>query len=267
MTDPKGMNECERRRLSGVLILHGFTANLESVRPLFEPLESLDLELSAPMLRGHGGSSPEQLRGVGWHEWLADAEGALDALAGNGGKVVVIGHSMGALLALQLAGRHAAQVDSVVLATTPLRLTSVLGPHRPLHVLAPLVSHLFDRWQLTPKFADPSNALIPDQYDWAPTRSILSMFELLGETERIMGRVSAPALILHGRNDSIVLPESAGLVFRALATPPEKKSIVWFDKTDHQLFCDCERQRAIETVVSFVAARQRAASFQTAAVT
>jgi len=258
------MNEREGRRLSGVLIIHGFTANLESIRSLFEPLASLDLSLSAPLLRGHGGASPDDLRGVTWQDWLADSEGELKKLAGSGGKIVVLGHSMGALLALQLAHRYPELVDSVVLATTPLRIASLFAPHRPLHFLAPLVSRLFDRWDLITKFADPANSLIPDQYDWAPTRSILSMFQLIGETERIMGRVQVPALLLHSRNDSMVRPESAEIVLRAIATPPEQKSIIWFEKTDHQIFCDCERQRAIESVVSFVADRQAVDGHQSA---
>jgi len=256
MTDPRGMNECEDRRLSGVLIIHGFTANLESVRSLFEPLERLGLSLSAPLLRGHGGASPDDLRGVTWQDWVADTEEELKKLAGHGGKVVVIGHSMGALLALQLAERQPELVDSIVLATPPIRLVSLLAPGRPLHFFAPLVSRVVDRWGFSPTFADPANALMPEQYEWAPTRTILSMFELIQETERVMNRVQMSALILHARHETVVRPESAEIIYRAIDTPPEQKSIIWFEKTDHQMFCDCERQRAIESVVSFVADRQ-----------
>lgn len=249
------MSEPDFRRLTGILILHGFTANLESVNELFAPLARFDLRISAPLLRGHGEKSPDSLRGVTWKEWLEDAETALQALAGTEGKAVVIGHSMGALLALQLAARHPALVDSLILATPPIRLVSMLGPGRPLHFLAPLIGQLVDRWEMSAKFADPANAIIPKQYDWAPTRSILSMFELLDETTRIMGQVRLPVLILHGRNESIVLPESAEIVFRSVATPSEEKSIIWFEKTDHQIFCDCDRARAVDAAVGFVAER------------
>lgn len=257
MIDFQGMNERESRRLSGVLIIHGFTANLESVRELFEPLASLDLQLSAPLLRGHGGASPDELRGVTWQNWLADTEAALETLAGREGKVVVIGHSMGALLALHHALRHPDLVNSIVLATPPIRLVSLLAPGRPPHILAPLVSRVVKRWKFSPTFADPSNAIIPKQYNWTPTRTILSIFELIHETERVMSRVQTPTLILQARHETVVRPESAEIIYRALATPPEHKSIVWFDKTDHQIFCDCERKQAIEKVVSFVTARQR----------
>ncbi|NTV68462.1 MAG: alpha/beta fold hydrolase [Chlorobaculum sp.] len=248
-------HEPPQRRLTGVVILHGFTANLESVRELFGPLGRFDLRIDAPLLRGHGAASPDDLRGVTWKEWLEDAERALVALTGLGGKAVVIGHSMGALLALQLAARRPELVDSLILATPPVRLASPLAPGRPLHFLAPLISYVVDRWNMESKYADPGSAIMPKQYEWAPTRAILSMFELLEETTRITDRVRAPALILHCRRESIVLPESAELLLRSIATQPEKKSIVWFEKSDHQIFCDCERKEAVEAAVRFVASR------------
>ena len=248
-------HEPPERRLTGIVILHGFTANLESVRELFDPLGRFDLRIATPLLRGHGASSPEELRGVTWPDWLEDAERALETLTGADGKAVVIGHSMGALLALQLAARRPELVDSLILATPPVRLASLLGPGRPLNFLAPLVSQVVDRWAMEAKFADPGNAIMPKQYEWSPTKTILSMFELLEETMRIADRVRVPALILHCRNESIVLPESAEILLRTLATPPEKKSIVWFEKTDHQIFCDCERKAAVDAAARFVADR------------
>jgi carboxylesterase len=250
-----GKNEQPKRRLKGIVILHGFTANLESVRELFDPLGRFDLRIAAPLLRGHGASSPDHLRGVTWKEWLEDAEQSLFTQSGTDGKAVVLGHSMGALLALQLAARHPAMVDSVILATPPLRLTSLLAPRRPLGFLAPLISRVVDRWGMSARYADPGNAIIPKQYEWAPTRTILSMFHLIQETERIMNRVRVPVLVLHGRNESIVRPESAELLLRSIATPREAKSIVWLEKTDHLIFCDCERKEAIDATVRFVAGR------------
>ncbi|NTU67802.1 MAG: alpha/beta fold hydrolase [Chlorobiaceae bacterium] len=243
------------RRLTGVMILHGFTANLESVRPLFESVRQTGLELVTPLLRGHGQASPDALRGVTWHDWLDDAAHALIAAAGTGGTLVVLGHSMGSLLALQLAARYPELVDSVILATPPLRIVSPLAPGRPLHFLAPLVGRVVDRWDMQACFADPEVAIMPEQYRWAPTRAILSMFDLLEATIPVMSEVRAPALILHGRHESIVLPESAGLVMQALGTPAADKRVAWFEKTDHQIFCDCERLAAVNEVTGFIARR------------
>ncbi|NTU58602.1 MAG: alpha/beta fold hydrolase [Chlorobiaceae bacterium] len=249
------MNENGNRKLSGVLILHGFTANLESIRELFSPLDRFGLNVVAPLLRGHGTPSPDQLRGVTWQDWLDDAESILKSTTGQAGKVVVIGHSMGALLALQLAARHPEMVDSIILATPPLKLASLLAPGRPLHFLAPVVSRLVDRWDLTTRFADPRNSVMPKHYEWAPTAAIMSFFDLVSETRQLMASIVAPTLILHARNESIVLPESADIVLHGISTPTDKKAILWLDKTDHQIFCDCERKEAIKASVEFISGR------------
>jgi carboxylesterase len=247
------------RRLSGVMILHGFTATLDSVSTLFEPVASTGLTLVTPLLRGHGKQSPEELRGVTWSDWLEDAEQAMKASAGEHGKLIVIGHSMGALLALQLAARCPELVDSIILATPAIRLASLLGPGRPLHFLTPLLSMLVDRWDLGPCFADPEHAVVPRQYSWAPTGTIMSMFDLVHATVSLLHLVRQPALIIHGRHESIVLPESADIVMQGISTPYDEKSVFWLEKSDHQIFCDCERAAAVSAVTEFIERRMNAA--------
>jgi len=96
----------------GVLILHGFPDNPDSMRPVEEPLKALGIPIRTPLMRGHGAESPEALRGVTWHEWLADAELALTDLLTESEKAIVIGYSMGGALALMLAAEHGEKLDS-----------------------------------------------------------------------------------------------------------------------------------------------------------
>jgi carboxylesterase len=251
----KGIDGQADRHLTGVMILHGFTANLDSVRALFGPLAGMGLNLVTPLLRGHGQHSPDALRGVTWQDWLTDAEQAMTSSAGVDGKLIVLGHSMGALLALHLAARHPELVDSVILATPAIRLASLLAPGRPLHFLAPFISAVIDRWDVQACFADPACAIKPAQYCWAPTATIMSLFDLVQATIPVLSRVSAPTLIIHGRNESIVLPESVDIIMHDISTPSDEKSVVWLEKSEHQIFCDCERDIAVSAVREFIAGR------------
>ena len=52
-------------------------------------------------------------------------------------------------------------------------------------------------------------------------------------------------------------PESAEIVYAGIATPVQDKRIVWFEETEHGMFCDCEREAVVEVVVDYV--RERAA--------
>jgi carboxylesterase len=101
------------------------------MRPLQASLEALGVVVSLPLMRGHGASSPQALQGVTWAGWLADGSAALEELATRVDRVILIGHSMGALVALQLAADHGDcgdQLDSLVLLATPLQLASPLAP-------------------------------------------------------------------------------------------------------------------------------------------
>src|SRR5215218_9616244 len=83
----------------GVLLLHGLTSSLATVSGLVPHLEAAELPHAMPTLRGHG-TKPEDLRGVTWHGWYEDAERALDELLARCDRVVVMGLSMGGVVAL-----------------------------------------------------------------------------------------------------------------------------------------------------------------------
>src|SRR5436309_15413770 len=86
----------------GVLVLHGLTSSLASVTPVADRLARHGIPTVVPWLRGHG-TRPEDLVGVTWREWYADAAAALDGLLGQCAEAAVVGLSMGALVALHLA--------------------------------------------------------------------------------------------------------------------------------------------------------------------
>jgi len=134
-----------KKQLYGVLIIHGFASSLDSVSEIEPSLKSLGLPTCMPILRGHGQKSPEALRSVTWHDWVADSEAALQGLLTEVERVIIVGHSMGGLVALTLAADHVDTVDSIVLAAAAVQLASPLASGRPLHFLFPLILRLFKK--------------------------------------------------------------------------------------------------------------------------
>ena len=245
-----------RKDAFGVLIIHGFTATLDSVSSLIEPLEKLSPHVSVPVLTGHGEPSPEMLRGVTWCDWMRDAEAAFHGLAEKVDKVFVVGHSMGALIALNLAAKYQGnQLDAIVLAAPAFRLASMLGPGRPLHFLAPMLQSFIKSWDLNIAFSDRDMKSREVHYLWAPTDAIMSFFELISFTESRLHDVRCPMLIMHNRNDQTVTHDSSDIVFNGVATEPSEKDIVWFERSEHQMFCDSEQEVAIRTIVDYISSR------------
>jgi carboxylesterase len=240
----------------GVLIVHGFASSVDSVSGIEPQLKLLGIPTGMPVLRGHGQSSPAALRGATWHDWMADAEVGLQALSSKAERVAVVGHSMGGLVALNLAADHAAEVDCIILAAAGIRLGNPLAPGRPLHFLQSLVSRVFKKWDLLPEYADPSLARFDTNYHWAPMDAIVSFLEFSELTRRRLAEVKAPTLILHSRKDTAAVPENADIIWKGISTPVEQKQIVWFERTSHEMFQDCEREAVVGAVVNYV--RQRA---------
>ena len=239
----------------GVLIIHGFTSSLDCVNGIEPPLKALGLPTRMPVLRGHGAESPEALRGVTWHDWMADAEVALEELLTEADKAIVFGHSMGGLVALTLAADRADVVDSIIVAAPAVQLASSMAPGRPLHFLTSLFYWLARRRNMPPVYADPALAQYDTNYPWAPIEAITTLFEFVAATRQRLAEIEAPTLIMQSHRDATVAPESAKIVYNGISTPPDQKRIAWFEKTEHEMFRDCEREAAIETVVAYVRER------------
>jgi carboxylesterase len=82
--------------LARILLLHGLGGTAATMQPLVDGLIARGHVTHAPTLPGHG-TTAEELRTVGWADWLRAARAWPAA--------VVVGQSMGASLALDLAAQ------------------------------------------------------------------------------------------------------------------------------------------------------------------
>jgi carboxylesterase len=238
----------------GVLIVHGFTSSLDCVRDIAPPLEAMGLPIRTPVLRGHG-ETPEALRGVVWQDWVDDGTAALRDLLNEAEKAIIVGHSMGTLVTVHLAADHRGAVDSVVLAAPLVQLASPLAPGRPFGFLVPLLKRVLTKWDMPPKYAEPELAQYDTNYPWAPMEAISQLLAFSGATRKRLPEVSVPALILQSRNDNTVAPESADIAYREIGTAPQDKRVVWFERTEHEMFRDCESDSVVEAVADYVQER------------
>ncbi len=105
-----------RRQDSGraVLLLHGFTATPDVMRPLANALFTAGYTVLAPLLSGHGGTA-ERLEESRWTDWYADAHKSFEELKKDHDHVFVAGLSMGGLLTLKLAEDFSTQIKAISL--------------------------------------------------------------------------------------------------------------------------------------------------------
>jgi carboxylesterase len=244
-----------KKHAFGILILHGFASSLDSVRELKAPLERLNLPLRMPVLRGHGGITPDELRDVSWRDWVSDAETALRALMTEVEKAIIVGHGMGGMLALILAANCREYVDSLVLAAPSIDLPKPMLTRLRLQVLLPAVQRTFPRWSLPPVYTDKAQRKTDTNYRWAPMDAIKSFLELGEVTRNRLADVKAPILIMQSHKDNTISAESPAIILGGISTPARDKRVKWFEQSEHEMFRDCERQAVIESVVDYVMER------------
>jgi alpha-beta hydrolase superfamily lysophospholipase len=117
---------------------------------------------------------------------------------------VVVGLSLGSLLALRLAIDRPDAIGGLVLLSSALVLANP-WPARVGRILQPLVPWLPRRWQYVHKgasdIADEAARAIHPGYRAMPLRGILELVALQREVRRVLPLVQQPALIIHSAQD------------------------------------------------------------------
>lgn len=184
-------------------------------------------------LPGFGGSNPEPPAVWGAAEYAGFVEPVLDDAAAAGDGLVLVGHSRGAAVAVQLAVRRPAQVGALVLAGAPLLKRA--GPARKAP-LAFRVARALNRMGVFPdeRMEDLRRRHGSADYRNAPSRLMRDILvKVTNESyEQQLGAIEVPVHILHGERDDAVPLEVAE---RAAATIGDNATLTVVPGVGHQL--------------------------------
>ena len=196
----------------GILLIHGFAGSVEDVAPLRDYLVGLGYETVCPLLPGHGGTKKE-LAESSRAEWIAAAEKAYLDLARRYNKVVVIGFSMGGLLAFNL---------------WHYGFSGLVTVNAPVYYWNP-------RWiaiNLLTNFKAAGEKYLKASTD----KSISSMLEfqkLLTGTKPMISNITCSTLVIQSLDDDTVHHKSADYIYRRLRT---QKSLHKLPQGGHMIF-------------------------------
>ena len=197
-------------RRVGVLLSHGFTGSVASVRPWAEHLAAQGYGVLAPRLPGHG-TSWQDLDRCGWSDWYGEVERALEELEREHDVVAVGGLSMGGTLALRLAAEQPQRVAGVMVVNP-----AVASARLDLKVL-PLLARV--RSSVPGVADDIKKAGVSEHgYDRTPLHALLSFVRSWPGTVAALPRLSAPLLYLRSREDHVVDDRSQPVVLGAVSS-------------------------------------------------
>lgn len=235
----------------GCLLIHGFTATPDEVRPLADALAQADFPVRALRLPGHA-TTVDDLATVGWRDWVAAVDAELSALQTEARWVAVGGVSLGAMLALHAAARSGSPIRALVLAAPPFVLADWRPATLPWLQRLPGVTR---RLAVIPKrhgrdIADPEARARSRSYDAMPLAAVLGMLELRRMVRGELAHVTQPALLLHGRLDHTVSVRSQEFLRRALGSRWIETHVL--DRSAHVVTEDFDRATAARLVIDFL---------------
>jgi len=228
---------------SGVLLIHGFTGLPAELFLLGEFLNREGFSVLCMRLAGHGTDENNLMRTTK-DDWFNSVLDGFYILRGVCEKIFVVGHSMGGLLTLKLSSER--DVSKIVTLAAPIFIDDGLGlrnlPPREFCGNACIV-------QPRRKLNDVPQAA-NEVYKKTPLVSVHELLDLIADVKKLLPKVTAPILIMHGEDDHTAQPRSARFIMDNVGSAVKK--IITVPNSGHLLPLDENREFVFEEVLDFI---------------
>jgi carboxylesterase len=237
---------------SGVsaLLIHGLTGTPYEMRYLGERLAESGARVCGVRLAGHA-RTPEELGAANAARWYESVVEGFEHLRRYGEPNVVIGLSMGSVLAARLAADQREALSGVVMLSPAFFLPRwVRGALKVVRALGPLSNRIYLRRSGSDIHDDAARAGHPSS-SLMPLTAVFELLDLSAAVRSRLGRIDQPALIIHSRRDH-TCPLKKNVDFLLTHLGSAQKRAVILDQSFHVITVDSEKERVAAEVVAFV---------------
>jgi carboxylesterase len=226
----------------GVLVLHGFTGNPASMRPLAERAASAGYSVELPRLPGHG-TTVEDMMTTTWTDWSDAALASYDALRARCEKVAVVGLSMGGALTAFVAENRKDVAGCVFI--NPMVKPPVEEMVDGLRALLDAGLETIDSIGSDIK----KEGSVEASYDATPLACAASLFEAIQTVNAELAKITAPSLLLSSREDHVVTSDNGDDLVRKATGPVER---VWLEDSYHVATMDNDQELVESKTLMFL---------------
>jgi len=231
----------------GIVLSHGYLSAPMEIRALAEYLYRQGFSVYGVRLKGHG-TSPLDLASTTWEEWYEALNRGMACIRSRCEKVFLCGFSAGGCLILSASANKQEQIEGVISISAPLKLQNYAIHLVPTISTLNLVLKRFggSGWELIDH--RPENPQI--NYQKNSLKALQQLRLLMEKTEELLPRVTVPALILQGSNDTTVNPDSANIIFQMISS--EQKRLIFFNRSRHGILNGPDSEEIFATVSNFI---------------
>ncbi|MEA3326829.1 MAG: alpha/beta fold hydrolase [Chloroflexota bacterium] len=221
---------------TGVVLIHGFTATTAEVRLAAELLHQDEYTTAGPLLPGHG-THPKDLNRTTWQMWLEKVKEIYEKTLHHCENVFVIGESMGALLAIELAAQHP-EVAGLMLFSPALKAKNLWLAR----FLSPFKAYL--------EKSNKDDGLAWKGYTVYPLKASVELLKLQNHTRKQLNRIEQPTLIVTGDLDKTIATNSAEIILDGIQS--KFKQHIQMNESTHCVLLDKELGLAYRYVTAFM---------------
>ncbi|MFA5386551.1 MAG: alpha/beta fold hydrolase [Candidatus Paceibacterota bacterium] len=201
-----------RRGETAIFLLHGFFSTPEELTLIANMLADDGLTVYCPCLPSYSSYKKASLIdfcSADYAQWQKEAEKSFLDFKKEFNKVYIGGHSWGANLAILLASKH--EVEGIISLGAAIYLSIFLRWSRKI---VPFIARVLVKENAVAFFQATSDL------------NILNMTNIVKETKKALPTIKQPILIVHSKDDKMVLPQSADCIRRRVRSKNKKQIFV-----------------------------------------
>ena len=214
-----------------VIFIHGFMGSPNQFADLADAVYDAGFAYSAILLPGHGGGIREFVK-FGADDWQAHLQSEIEKIRRDYNKIILVGHSMGGLLALNACLIKENNISGVVLIATPLKvyLVSPKSVSLKLHLL-----RLPKTDKVKSAYMKSTSVKTPKPFIYPPAiKTIREFYKLMRQTKKRLAEVSVPVCMFHSRRDETTSYRSSALLRERLCNT--QSTAFSLDKSWHAFY-------------------------------
>ena len=237
----------ERGR-TGVVVVHGFTGNPIATRPLGQRLAAEGYAVDVPLLPGHG-TSHRDLGRTRYADWFGAVQRTVERMASTCERVVLVGHSMGGTISLDLASRRPELVAGCAVINPP-----VLDPDQALAKVAPVLQYVLPYVPRDLAGLPTNDIACPGveegSYAMVSARAVQSLIVELPRIRAQLLDLVQPLLVAYCPEDHTVAPRNAEELLDLVGTSRITRLVL--ERSYHVPMLDYDAPKLEAAVVGFV---------------
>ena len=234
-----------------VLLVHGLTGTPYEMRSLGERLAARGARVHGVRLAGHA-EAPEALGQVGYENWYESVVQGFEELRQYGEPNVVVGLSMGAVLAARLAADQREAVAGLVMLAPAFFLppaTSIVL--KAVRMLGGITDKLYLYNSMGSDIHDAGARGIHPRCALMPLNAPFKLLDLSALVRPRLAHITQPALVMHAKQDH-TCPQRKNVNFVMKHLASAEKRAIELEESYHVITVDSEKDRVAHEVIEFV---------------